>query len=63
MIPQSSEQFDAALDLYSQRHDKTWGLTDCVSFCIMSERGIQEALAYDHHFEQAGFRPLLRTKK
>jgi len=28
----------------------------------MAERGIYEALAYDHHFRQAGIRPLLRER-
>jgi predicted nucleic acid-binding protein len=31
-----------------------------VSFCVMNDRRIVEALAYDHHFEQAGFVALLR---
>lgn len=42
------------------RPDKEWGLTDCVSFVVMEERGITEALAADQHFVQAGFRALLR---
>lgn len=54
------EQFDRALDRYEQRPDKDWSLTDCLSFLLMEERGITEALTADHHFEQAGFRPLLR---
>lgn len=61
IIPQTSEQFEAALTLYSQRADKAWGLTDCASFLIMQERGITEALAHDEHFQQAGFLPLLRN--
>jgi len=28
---------------------------------VMRDRGITEALAADHHFEQAGFRALLRA--
>jgi predicted nucleic acid-binding protein len=28
----------------------------------MSERNVTLALAYDHHFEQAGFDPLLRRE-
>ena len=36
------------------------GLTDCISFVVMEERGITDALAYDQHFVQAGFRALLR---
>lgn len=45
--------------LYLQRADKEWSLTDCISFVIMKERGLGEALTADHHFEQAGFRKLL----
>ncbi|MGH2584977.1 MAG: type II toxin-antitoxin system VapC family toxin [Dehalococcoidia bacterium] len=49
-----------ALALYVARPDKEWGLTDCVSFVVMQDRGITEALAADRHFVQAGFRALLR---
>ncbi len=48
------------LDLYRARPDKAWSLTDCVSFVLMRERGVWEALAFDAHFGQAGFVPLLR---
>lgn len=44
-----------ATDLYLARPDKTWSLTDCVSFVIMSNQSIREALTGDHHFQQAGF--------
>jgi hypothetical protein len=47
------------LSLYSQRSDKAWSLTDCISFVVMRKRGLQEALTGDRHFEQAGFRALL----
>lgn len=60
IVPQSAEQFEAALILYSQRVDKAWGLTDCNSFLIMQQRGINEVLAHDEHFAQAGFIALLR---
>ena len=59
-VPLSDEQFEATLTLYAQRQDKTWGVIDCASFLIMEERDITEALAYDEHFRQAGFVPLLR---
>jgi len=55
-------QFDLALDLYEQRLDKGWSLTDCLSFLLMQSRGLVDALTADHHFEQAGFRALLRTQ-
>ena len=46
--------------LYGARPDKSWGLVDCASFVVMRERGLTDALTADHHFEQAGFRALLR---
>jgi uncharacterized protein len=52
--------FEKALMLYNQRSDKAWSLTDCSSFLIMSHYGITDAIAYDKHFIQAGFRALLR---
>jgi predicted nucleic acid-binding protein len=53
--------FDRAVSLYSARPDKEWGLTDCISFVLMSERGIAQALTTDRHFEQAGFLNVLKT--
>ena len=61
MIPASTRLFDSGLDLYRQRADKEWGLTDCISFVVMQQHGVTDALTADHHFEQAGFRALLRT--
>jgi uncharacterized protein len=52
--------FDRGLVLYAARPDKDWSLTDCISFVVMQERGITDALTGDHHFEQAGFKALLR---
>ncbi len=60
VIPPTHAQFESALDRYEQRPDKEWSLTDCLSFLLMEERGIAEALTADHHFEQAGFRALMR---
>jgi predicted nucleic acid-binding protein len=39
--------------------DKEWGLTDCISFVIMQERMVTQALTADRHFGQAGFANLL----
>jgi uncharacterized protein len=47
------------LALYGSRLDKDWSLTDCISFEMMKDRGINDALTGDRHFAQAGFRPLL----
>ena len=51
--------FERAVALYDERDDKGWSLTDCISFEVMRERGIERALTADHHFVQAGFRALL----
>lgn len=50
---------EKALSLYESRSDKSWSLTDCSSFTIMSERGLTDALTADRHFPQAGFRAAL----
>lgn len=60
VVPLTDELLERALTLYAERPDKVWGLTDCISFIVMRDRGITEALAYDQHFVQAGFRALLR---
>ncbi len=59
IVPASSSLFDEAMNLYSQRLDKEWSLTDCTSFVVMTQEGITEAFTSDHHFEQAGFAKLL----
>ena len=48
-----------ALTLYRSRLDKDWGLTDCLSFVLMKQEGVTEALTADVHFRQAGFTALL----
>ena len=60
IVPVSSALFDSGLDLYARRPDKTWSLTDCISFVVMKEQGLTGALTADHHFGQAGFTALLR---
>lgn len=60
ITPQTSALYQQAFLLYAQRADQAWSLTDCASFCIMRQLGITEALAYDKHFEEAGFIALMR---
>jgi predicted nucleic acid-binding protein len=60
VVPLSEALYAEALALFRSRNDKEWGLTDCVSFVVMQQRGLRDALTTDHHFEQAGFRALLR---
>lgn len=59
VVPLDSGLLATAWELFIQRPDKEWGLTDCTSFVIMQERGLVDALTTDEHFRQAGFRPLL----
>ncbi|MCG3147496.1 MAG: hypothetical protein PCFJNLEI_00936 [Verrucomicrobiae bacterium] len=60
IVPASRELLDRALGLYHQHTDKRWTLTDCVSFVIMRDRSVTDALTGDKHFEQAGFVALLK---
>ncbi len=61
IVPQTPLQFEAAFSVYRDRSDKAWSLTDCASFLVMQEQGIRDALTHDRHFEQMGFRALLRN--
>jgi len=48
-----------AVSLLEARLDKSYSLCDAVSFVLMRQRRLQEALTTDRHFEQEGFRRLL----
>jgi predicted nucleic acid-binding protein len=56
----SDELLHAGIDHYRRRLDKSWSLTDCISFVVMQREGISDALTGDHDFEQAGFVALLK---
>lgn len=56
----TDDLYEEGFELFRNRHDKEWGLIDCISFVVMDEQGITEALTADEHFVQAGFRALLR---
>lgn len=60
IVPASHESFVGAIHLYLRRPDKSWSFTDCTSFRLMKTRKITDALTTDHHFEQAGFKALLK---
>lgn len=62
IVPLSEGLFVQAFELFRSRPDKEWGLVDCVSFIVMSERGLTEALTPDKHYQQAGFHTLLRDE-
>ena len=54
--------FQKAFELYRTHIDKAWGMTDCVSFVVMRERGVADALTSDKDFRQAGYNALMRNK-
>lgn len=60
IISLTDDLYKTAFELFSNRTDKEWGLVDCISFVVMQEREITEALTADEHFIQAGFRALLK---
>ena len=51
--------YEAGWLMYTSRSDKEWGIVDCISFVIMQEQNLNEALTADRDFEQAGFIRLL----
>ncbi len=59
IVPATSELLDRGLQLYLDRPDKTWSVTDGISFVVMQDEHMDRALTADHDFEQAGFNALL----
>ena len=59
VVAVSPALFERALALYTARMDKQWGLTDCISFVVMADENLRDALTGDRHFAQAGFNALL----
>jgi predicted nucleic acid-binding protein len=60
LIEAVTDWYERGVALYGARVDKSWSLTDCISFEVMRELGLTDALTGDHHFEQAGFRARLK---
>jgi predicted nucleic acid-binding protein len=60
IVESGHENFERGVQLFAQRPDKSWSLTDCISFSVMEDFRLTEALTADHHFAQAGFLPLLK---
>jgi predicted nucleic acid-binding protein len=58
VVDATPDLFLRGINLYHERPDKHWSLTDCISFVVMTDHGLSEALTGDHHFAQAGFRPV-----
>ncbi|HEY5311915.1 MAG TPA: hypothetical protein VIK18_05325 [Pirellulales bacterium] len=60
IVPTTDALWNKGVELYDARSDKRWSLTDCISFVVMTDEGITDALTGDQHFIQAGFHALLR---
>ncbi len=60
VVPATADWFQRGLKLHAARPDKSWSLTNCISFEVMREENVTDAPIYDQDFEQAGFRALLR---
>lgn len=59
ILPATADLYARGLALFAARPDKEWSLTDCISFEVMGELELTDALTGDQHFGQAGFRALL----
>lgn len=51
-----------AIQLFVSQHEKSWRMTDCLSFTVMRQSNLETALTANQHFAEAGFRPLLREE-
>lgn len=60
VVSQTRDVFLRALELYANRLDKAYSLTDCISMNTMREGGITDILTNDHHFAQEGFHVLIQ---
>ena len=50
--------FASAFDLFQSHRDKHWSFTDCTSFVVMRDLGIETTFSFDRNFQEAGFRRL-----
>jgi predicted nucleic acid-binding protein len=55
----SPDRFSAARKFLLKHLDQEFSFTDCLSFIVMRELGLVDALATDKHFRIAGFNPML----
>ena len=55
-----AERFHAVKNFFLKHADQPWSYTDGLSFRVMKERRLRDALTKDVHFEQAGFVALLK---
>ena len=64
IVASSAEDEESAVtDWLEKFDDQLFSFTDAVSFAVMSDRGIREALALDHRFSAAGFTVVPNSRK
>src|SRR5262245_6517918 len=49
IYPLSESLLRRGAELYADRMDKDWSLTDCISFVLMKDQGVGVGLTNDHH--------------
>ena len=54
-VPASPLLSEAGWKLFLARNDKYWSLTDCISFDLMNQRGMSDALAQSDDADTVGF--------
>jgi uncharacterized protein len=59
IIPVDKALLSRGLGLYRSTPDKEWGLTDCISFVVMRDNRLVDAVTADRHYTQAGFRAMM----
>jgi len=59
VIPQSRDSFLRGVELYEQRLDKEYSLTDCISMNAMKSESVTDVLTNDEHFVQESFNVLI----
>jgi len=59
VLPQTRDSFLKGMELYEERPDKSYSLTDCISMNAMRAEWLTEILTHDHHFAQEGCQALI----
>lgn len=63
LVPVDETLFSEGWRYLCAHEDKTYSLTDCISFVLMARMGITTALCFDRHFAQAGLAVLPEPEK
>jgi uncharacterized protein len=59
VVPVDTKLIKRSLELFEKRSDKDWSLTDCISFMVMEDNKVEQAVTADRHFTQRGYRALM----